>query len=111
MEEAARGDGGADVLVGVDHQSVGVEPIDVVGGREEVVGVEALDTCFFEEEASAVLADDEMNLVSRAEELLEEPEAVCGSGCSGDSEDKSACFEGCHSAFLRRGCSARAPAM
>lgn len=120
VDEGARGDDGADVLVGVADEArvvlVGVGGVGEVG--EEGAEAEVGDVHFVGEESAAVVGDDEVDGAARGEEEVEESDGVGCARSAGDPEDDdfarivgevggrgcSACGEG-HGGWSAFGCS------
>lgn len=90
VEETARGDDGADVLVGVDDElAFAAGDVFGLGERGSQLGEgEILDVGFVEKEAAAVVGDDEVDLVPVVQEEVEEAEGVAGAGGARDAEDE-----------------------
>ena len=80
MEEAARGDHGTDIFVGVNDELGSVVLVVGVAGQVGAEGFEgdSGDAHFVFEQAFSKVGDDEVDLVPGDEELVEEADGVAG---------------------------------
>lgn len=89
MEEAAGGDDGTDILVGVDDEPIAIELVMLIAPQVRAEGIEgdARESQFVGHEAFAKVGNDQMDFAAKDQELFEHSGSVGGPRSAGDPED------------------------